>query len=151
MSLHRRPFGMRFLSMRGQQSADGPVLRAEVGDTLVIDDGGMGGAAAYRDDHRGDGPGRMPYLVRWLIGSTNRGSCPVRELTSRSITWLRAGRGIDQVCRGRSPRILAVSWSRMEVEGIGAGKDFNWTRTTAGNEAGMRSGPGSDPVPSPPT
>jgi len=24
-------------------SADGPVLRAEVGDTLVIDDGGMGG------------------------------------------------------------------------------------------------------------
>lgn len=24
----------------------------------------------------------------------------------------------------RSPRILAVSWGRMEVEGIGAGKDF---------------------------
>ena len=24
----------------------------------------------------------------------------------------------------RSPRILAVSWGRMEVKGIGAGKDF---------------------------
>jgi len=24
----------------------------------------------------------------------------------------------------RSPRILAVAWGRMEVDGIGAGKDF---------------------------
>lgn len=39
----------------------------------------------------------------------------------------------------RSPRILAVSWGRMEVEGLGAGKDFklypgggrpwDWTET----------------------
>ena len=50
----------------------------------------------------------------------------------------------------RSPRILAVSWGRMEVEGIGAGKDFklypgggrewDWTET------GTRHAPGIQPA-----
>ena len=50
----------------------------------------------------------------------------------------------------RSPRILAVSWGRMEVERIGAGKDFkhypgggrdwDWTET------GTRHAPGVQPA-----
>jgi len=50
----------------------------------------------------------------------------------------------------RSPRILAVAWGHMEVEGIGAGKDFklypgggrewNW------NETGTRHSPGIQPA-----
>ncbi len=52
--------------------------------------------------------------------------------------------------RNGSPRILAVSWGRMEVEGLGAGKDFklypgggrpwDWTET------GTRHVPGIQPA-----
>ncbi len=48
----------------------------------------------------------------------------------------------------RSPRILAVSWGRMEVEGIGAGKDFrlylgggrewDWNETGTGHSPGIQ-------------
>lgn len=50
----------------------------------------------------------------------------------------------------RSPRILAISWGRMEVEGVGVGKDFklypgggrvwDWTET------GTRHVPGIQPA-----
>ena len=53
----------------GRPSSHGQVLHAEVGDTLVIDGGGMAGlprigmivAVTGRD-------GSPPYLVRWLAG-----------------------------------------------------------------------------------
>ena len=32
--------------------------------------------------------------------------------------------GMDKVTRGRQPRIVGISWGRMEVEGLGEGKDF---------------------------
>lgn len=48
----------------------------------------------------------------------------------------------------RSPRILAVSWGRMEVEGIAAGKDFklypgggrpwDWSETGTGHSPGIQ-------------
>jgi hypothetical protein len=50
----------------------------------------------------------------------------------------------------RSPRILAVSWGRMEVEGIGAGKDFKLYpgggRDWDWNETGTRHAPGIQPA-----
>jgi len=50
----------------------------------------------------------------------------------------------------RSPRILAVSWGRMEVEGIGAGKDFKLYpgggREWDWNETGTRHSPGIQPA-----
>jgi hypothetical protein len=55
---------------------------------------------------------------------------------------------VDQL--GASPKILSVSWGRMEVEGLGVGKDFklypgggeewDWSRT------GMRHTPGIQPA-----
>ena len=50
----------------------------------------------------------------------------------------------------RSPRILAVSWGRMEVEGIGAGKDFKpypgGGREWDWNATGTRHSPGMQPA-----
>ena len=50
----------------------------------------------------------------------------------------------------RSPRILAVSWGRMEVEGIGAGKDFKLYpgggREWDWAETGTRHSPGIQPA-----
>src|SRR6185437_3974155 len=50
----------------------------------------------------------------------------------------------------RSPRILAVCWGRMEVEGIGAGKDFKLYpgggREWDWNETGTRHEPGIQPA-----
>jgi hypothetical protein len=50
----------------------------------------------------------------------------------------------------RSPRILAVSWGRMEVERIGAGKDFKLYpgggRDWDWNETGTRHAPGIQPA-----
>jgi len=50
----------------------------------------------------------------------------------------------------RSPSILAVSWGRMEVEGIGAGKDFKLYpgggREWDWNETGTRHEPGIQPA-----
>ena len=50
----------------------------------------------------------------------------------------------------RSPRILAVRWGRMEVEGIGAGKDFKLYpgggREWDWNETGTRHEPGIQPA-----
>ena len=50
----------------------------------------------------------------------------------------------------RSPRILAVSWGRMEVEGIGAGKDFKLYpgggREWDWNETGTTHSPGIQPA-----
>ena len=50
----------------------------------------------------------------------------------------------------RSPRILAVSRGRMEVEGIGAGKDFKLYpgggRERDWNETGTRHSPGIQPA-----
>ena len=47
----------------------------------------------------------------------------------------------------RSPKILAVCWGRMEVEGIGAGKDFKLYpgggREWDWNETGTRHSPAS--------
>ena len=49
-----------------------------------------------------------------------------------------------------SPRILAVSWGRMEVEGLGAGKDFKLYpgggREWDWSETGMRHSPGIQPA-----
>jgi Domain of unknown function (DUF1918) len=50
-------------------SADGPVLRAEVGDTLVIDSGGMAGLPRIGTIIAVTGQdGSPPYMVRWLAG-----------------------------------------------------------------------------------
>ncbi|BCJ67228.1 Mth938-like domain-containing protein [Polymorphospora rubra] len=48
----------------------------------------------------------------------------------------------------RSPRILAVSWGRMEIEGVGTGKDFklypgggrpwDWTETGTQHQPGIQ-------------
>jgi hypothetical protein len=50
----------------------------------------------------------------------------------------------------RSPRILAVSWGRMEVEGIGTGKDFKLYpgggREWDWNETGTWHSPGIQPA-----
>jgi len=50
----------------------------------------------------------------------------------------------------RSPRILAVAWGRMEVDGIGAGKDFKLYpgggREWDWNETGTRHSPGIQPA-----
>ena len=50
----------------------------------------------------------------------------------------------------RSPRILAVSWGRMEIEGIGTGKDFKLYpgggREWDWNETGTRHSPGIQPA-----
>ena len=50
----------------------------------------------------------------------------------------------------RSPSILAVSWGRMEVEGIGTGKDFKLYpgggREWDWNETGTRHEPGIQPA-----
>ena len=50
----------------------------------------------------------------------------------------------------RSPRILAVSWGRMEVEGIGTGKDFKHYpgcgREWDWGETGTRHSPGIQPA-----
>lgn len=50
----------------------------------------------------------------------------------------------------RSPRILAVSWGRMEVEGIGVGKDFKLYpgggREWDWDETGTRHSPGIQPA-----
>jgi len=50
----------------------------------------------------------------------------------------------------RSSKILAVSWGRMEVEGIGAGKDFKLYpgggREWDWNETGTRHSPGIQPA-----
>jgi hypothetical protein len=52
--------------------------------------------------------------------------------------------------RMRSPRILSVRWGRMEVEGIGAGKDFKLYpgggREWDWNETGTRHSPGIQPA-----
>jgi hypothetical protein len=49
-----------------------------------------------------------------------------------------------------SPRILAVSWGHMEVEGLGAGKDFKLYpgggREWDWSETGMRHSPGIQPA-----
>ena len=49
-----------------------------------------------------------------------------------------------------SPRILAVSWGHMEVEGLGAGKDFKLYpgggRAWDWSETGMRHSPGIQPA-----
>jgi hypothetical protein len=50
----------------------------------------------------------------------------------------------------RSPRVLAVAWGRMEVDGIGAGKDFKLYpgggREWDWNETGTRHSPGIQPA-----
>ena len=50
----------------------------------------------------------------------------------------------------RSPRILAVAWGRMEVDRIGAGKDFKLYpgggREWDWNETGTRHSPGIQPA-----
>jgi hypothetical protein len=50
----------------------------------------------------------------------------------------------------RSPRILAISWARMEVEGVGAGKDFKLYpgggREWDWGETGTRHSPGIQPA-----
>ena len=50
----------------------------------------------------------------------------------------------------RSPKILAVSWGRMEIEGIGTGKDFKLYpgggREWDWNETGTRHSPGIQPA-----
>ena len=50
----------------------------------------------------------------------------------------------------RSPTILAVSWGHMEVEGLGAGKDFKLYpgggRAWDWNETGTRHSPGIQPA-----
>jgi len=49
----------------------------------------------------------------------------------------------------RSPKILAVSWGRMEIEGIGTGKDFKLCpgggREWDWNETGALSAPRGRP------
>jgi len=49
-----------------------------------------------------------------------------------------------------SPRVLSISWGRMEVEGLGAGKDFQLFpgggRAWDWSETGMRHDPGIRPV-----
>jgi len=49
-----------------------------------------------------------------------------------------------------SPRILAVSWGHMEVEGLGVGKDFKLYpgggREWDWSETGMRHSPGIQPA-----
>jgi hypothetical protein len=50
----------------------------------------------------------------------------------------------------RSPKILAISWGRMEVEGIGTGKDFKLYpgggREWDWDETGTRHSPGIQPA-----
>ena len=50
----------------------------------------------------------------------------------------------------RSPKILAVSWGRMEIEGIGTGKDVKLYpgggRESDWNETGTRHSPGIQPA-----
>jgi hypothetical protein len=58
--------------------------------------------------------------------------------------------GMDRVVKGpkRAPRIVQVSWGRMEVEGLGAGKDFklypgggrawDWTETGTSHSPGIQ-------------
>ena len=50
----------------------------------------------------------------------------------------------------RPPRILEISWGRMEVEGLGAGKDFKLYpgggRAWDWNETGTRHSPGIQPA-----
>lgn len=50
----------------------------------------------------------------------------------------------------RSPRVLAVAWGRMEVDGIGAGKDFKLYpgggREWDWNETGTSHSPGTQPA-----
>ena len=50
----------------------------------------------------------------------------------------------------RSPRVLAISWGRMEVEGLGAGKDFKLYpgggRAWDWAETGTRHSPGIQPA-----
>jgi len=50
----------------------------------------------------------------------------------------------------RSPKILAVFWGRMEIEGIGTGKDFKLYpgggREWDWNETGTRHSPGIQPA-----
>lgn len=44
-------------------------LRAEVGDTLIVDDGGLGGIPRIGEIVAVTGPdGAPPYRVRWLAG-----------------------------------------------------------------------------------
>ncbi|GLY23822.1 Mth938-like domain-containing protein [Micromonospora sp. NBRC 101691] len=49
----------------------------------------------------------------------------------------------------RSPRVLAISWGRMEVEGLGTGKDFKLYpgggRPWDWSETGTRHSPGIQP------
>ena len=51
---------------------------------------------------------------------------------------------------GRSPRILGISWGRMEVEGLGVGKDFKLFpgggRAWDWSETGTRHVPGIQPA-----
>jgi hypothetical protein len=50
-------------------SPHGLVLRAEVGDTLIIDDGGMAGLPRIGTITAvADQDGSPPYLVHWLAG-----------------------------------------------------------------------------------
>ncbi len=58
---------------------------------------------------------------------------------------------MDTVTRDkRSPRIAAISWGRMEVEGLGAGKDFKLYpgggRAWDWAETGTRHSPGIQPA-----
>jgi hypothetical protein len=59
--------------------------------------------------------------------------------------------GMDRLTRDmRSPRIVGISWGRMEVEGLGAGKDFKLYpgggRAWDWAETGTRHSPGIQPA-----
>jgi hypothetical protein len=59
--------------------------------------------------------------------------------------------GMDKVTRDkRSPRIVGISWGRMEVEGLGEGKDFKLYpgggRAWDWAETGTRHSPGIQPA-----
>ena len=59
--------------------------------------------------------------------------------------------GMDRLTRDkRSPRIVGISWGRMEVEGLGAGKDFKLYpgggRAWDWAETGTRHSPGVQPA-----
>ena len=81
----------------------------------------------------------VPSLRAWTIIGEARG-CRVPE-TDEQRDWL----------VGRSPRVLAVSWGRIEVDGLGVFKDAKLYPAAGGRGTGTRPAPGTSRASSPPT
>jgi hypothetical protein len=100
-------------------------------DRLAADFAAVSGDAWQRTGARGDGADfTVESFARYFIHD------PVHHL--------------HDVTGGWSPRIRSVSWGRMEVEGLGAGKDFRLYpgggREWDWAETGMRHSPGIQPA-----